>query len=310
MRHETRDGSCLMSHVSCNLPSPVSCLSSKAPYYESTYEQAFVELLQGAGWTPTFGPELHRRITDAILVDDLRAFLRSHYADKGLTEGEYEGIVSKLANVSGGTQYRAMINAVTLAREGYDFKPSVPGVAPFKLEYIDFVHPERNIFRCVNQFEYHHGSKQRIPDIVPFVNGIPLVIIELKNPVNAHATIKTAHGQITLRYQSDIPSLMKYCALAVISDGSNTRLGTSVSSFEYFYAWKKVENEDRPGEGVEELKSMISGALKPERLLEIFRDYLYFPDLNEGEEKEIAVVCRYPQFFAARKLKPKFQAAV
>ena len=271
-------------------------------YYESTYEEAFMELLRGAGWTPAFGAELHRRVTDAVLEEDLRAYLRSHYADKGLTEEEYEGAIAKIRNVSGGTQYRAMVNAVNLARDGYDFTPKHAGVQPFKLEYIDFAHPERNLFRCVNQFEFHQGNKQRIPDIVLFVNGIPLVIVELKNPTNPAATIKTAHGQIVKRYQGDIPAFMKHVALAVISDGSNTRLGTSVSDFEYFYAWKKVENEDTPGEGVEELKSMVAGALKPERLLEIFRDYLYFPDLSEGEEKEIAVVCRYPQFFAARKL--------
>ena len=279
-------------------------------YYESTYEKAFMELLQGAGWTPTFGAELHRRITDAVLEEDLHAYLRSHYADKGLTEDEYETIIAKIRNVAGGTQYRAMINAVNLARDGYDFTPKHAGVQPFKLEYIDFTHPERNLFRCVNQFEFHQGNKQRIPDIVLFVNGIPLVIIELKNPMKPTATIKTAHGQITKRYQGDIPAFMKYTALAVISDGSNTRLGTSVSDFEYFYAWKKVENEDKPGEGVEELKSMIAGALKPERLLEIFRDYLYFPDLSEGEEKEIAVVCRYPQFFAARKLRAHILSAL
>ena len=191
-------------------------------YYESTYEKAFMELLQGAGWTPTFGAELHRRITDAVLEEDLHAYLRSHYADKGLTEDEYETIIAKIRNVAGGTQYRAMINAVNLARDGYDFTPKHAGVQPFKLEYIDFTHPERNLFRCVNQFEFHQGNKQRIPDIVLFVNGIPLVIIELKNPMKPTATIKTAHGQITKRYQGDIPAFMKYTALAVISDGTNT----------------------------------------------------------------------------------------
>ncbi len=279
-------------------------------YYESTYEQAFMQLLHEAGWKPTYGAELHRRVTDAVLDEDLRAYLRSRYAEKGLTEDEYESVVAKMRNVSGATQYRAMVNAVNLARDGYDFVPKHPGAGAFKMEYIDFVHPERNIFRCVNQLEFHQGNKLRIPDIVLFVNGIPLVIVELKNPMNPNATIKTAHGQITKRYQGDIPAFMKYAALAVISDGSNTRLGTSVADFEYFYAWKKVENEDKPGEGVEELRSMIEGALKPERLLEIFRDYLYFPDLSEGEEREIAVVCRYPQFFAARKLRSHILSAL
>ena len=92
----------------------------------------------------------------------------------------------------------------------------------------------------------------------------------MTSTVVEHATIEAAHGQITKRYQGDIPALMKYCALAVVSDGSHTRLGTSVSDFEYFYAWKKVENEGEAESGVKEVETMVAGALRPERLLEIF----------------------------------------
>jgi type I restriction enzyme, R subunit len=273
-----------------------------SPFYESDYERIFMEKLQASGWTPKFGGSIARRIDDALIESDLKAFLRSRYAERGLTEDEYETAIARVRNVSGSTGYRAMANAVDLVRDGYDFVPKTPGLAPFKLEYVDFVHPERNLFKAVNQYEYHEGRKQRIPDIVLFVNGIPLVIVELKNPMNPVATIKTAHAQIRNRYWTDVPSFMKYCPLAIISDGSNTRLGTSVSPFEFFYAWKKVENGDSAGAGLGELDSLIGGALKPERLLEIYRDYLYFPDPAAGEEKETAVVCRYPQFFAARKL--------
>ena len=83
-----------------------------------------------------------------------------------MTEDEYETAIARVRNVSGSTGYRAMANAVDLVREGYDFVPKTPGLAPFKLEYVDFVHPERNLFKAVNQYEYHEGRKQRIPDIV------------------------------------------------------------------------------------------------------------------------------------------------
>ena len=278
-------------------------------YYESTFEQAFVELLKQSGWTATFGPLVHRLKTDALIVDDLMSYLKAQYGDRGLMPDEFAAVVSKVENVSGTTRYRSMVAAVNLVREGYDVTPRA-GNEPFHLDLVDFVHPERNIFRCVNQYEFQQGDKTRIPDVVLFVNGIPLVVVELKNPMNEHATIEAAHGQITKRYQGDIPALMKYCALAVVSDGSHTRLGTSVSDFEYFYAWKKVENEDEAESGVKEVETMVAGALRPERLLEIFRDYLYFPDLCEGEEKEVAVVCRYPQFFAARKLRAHILAAL
>ena len=184
--------------------------------------------------------------------------------------------------------------------DGFDFVR--PGFEPFKLEYIDFEHPNKNIFRVVNQFEMHQGSNvPRIPDILLFINGIPVCIFELKNPTNENATIRDAHTQITVRYRRDISSLLKYCALACISDGSNSRLGTTYTPYEFFYAWKKVENEDEPGMGLKELTSLIKGAFNPKRLLEILRDFVYFPDQSDGMKQE-EIVCRYPQFFGARKL--------
>jgi len=124
--------------------------------------------------------------------------------------------------------------------------------------------------------------------------------MELKNPTDENATIRTAHTQITVRYRRDLPELLKFCALACISDGAQTRLGTITAPFEFFYAWKKVENEDKAGQGLHELESLIKGALSPARILEIIRDYVYLPDVSEHE---LAVVCRYPQFFATRKLR-------
>ena len=271
-------------------------------YYESDYEQAFVELLQQNGWDYTFGEDLHRKVTEPLLEDDLRAFLSYKYADKGLTATEMDTIVANIKNVSGSTDYIALRNAYLLYSEGYDFSYSDGRGDPFKLEYIDFEHPERNIFRVVNQFEMLQGQQTRIPDVLLFINGIPVCIVELKNPTNENATIRNAHTQITVRYRRDISSLLKYCALACISDGSNTRLGNTMAGYEFFYAWKKVENEDQAGSGIHELESLIKGAFTPERILEILRDYIYFPDLSDSDS-EMEVICRYPQFFATRKLR-------
>ena len=271
-------------------------------YYESDYEQAFVELLQQNGWDYTFGEDLHRKVTEPLLEDDLRAFLSYRYADKGLSTTEMDTIIANIKNVSGSTDYIALRNAYLLYSEGYDFVYSDGRGDPFKLEYIDFEHPERNIFRAVNQFEMQQGQQTRIPDVLLFINGIPVCIIELKNPTNENATIRNAHTQITVRYRRDIPSLLKYCVMACISDGSNTRLGNTMAGYEYFYAWKKVENEDKTGSGLQELETLIKGAFAPQRILEILRDYIYFPDLSDTDN-ELQVVCRYPQFFATRKLR-------
>lgn len=271
-------------------------------YYESDYEEAFVDLLRQSGWDYTFGENLHRKVTDALIEEDLMNFLKAEYAKKDLSPEELDIIVANLRNVGGATDYLALRSTFTLYRDGYSFVYGDGRALPFTLNYINFDHPERNIFRCVNQYEMLQGQQTRIPDVMLFVNGIPVAIIELKNPTDENADIRAAHTQITVRYRRDISSLMKYCALAVISDGSNTRLGNTFAAYEFFYAWKKVNNEDKAGKGVAELESLIQGALKPERLLEILRDYVYFPDESEFE-KETEIVCRYPQFFAARKLR-------
>lgn len=284
-------------------------MAKKGKYYESEYEKAVVEMLHAQGWEYTHGEEVpNRRVDEALIEDDLRAFLTSKYADKGLSADEVDSIVARLRNSGGASDYEALYNTVHLYRDGFDFIYPDGRASAFHLDFLDYDTPKNNIFRVVNQFEMHQGKEIRIPDVMLFINGIPVCIIELKNPTDENATIRDAHTQITVRYNRDIHNLLKYCAVAVISDGSNSRLGSTVSPFEFFYSWKKVSNEDEPCKGVAELDSLIRGALSPQRLLGIIRDYVYFPDrafaLKQAENgKPIEVVCRYPQFFATRRLR-------
>lgn len=271
-------------------------------YYESQFEEATIELLQEVQWKYSFGDELHRKYTDPLIEEDLRTFLNAQYGTKGLTEAEMDTIVAKLRNVSGQNDYYAAQNAFLLYRDGYDFTYSEGRDEPFRMEYIDFEHPDHNIFRCVNQFVMEQGKENRRPDIMLFINGIPVCIIELKNPTKINATIRDAHTQICTRYMRDIPSLLKYCSLAVISDGAKNELGTPFTPFEFFYEWKKVENEDKTGKGLDTLRTLVRGALSPERIIEILRDYVYFPDPSKSDDTT-EIVCRYPQFFGTRKLR-------
>lgn len=284
-------------------------MSKNGKFYESEYEEAVVDLLQAEGWQYSHGEQLTtRRLDEGLIEDDLRAYIKTRYKDRDLTETEIDSIIARLRNVGGATDYEAAYNAVELYRDGFNFVYSDGRDSAFDFEYIDFEHSDNNIFRVVNQFEMHQGQEIRIPDVLLFINGIPVVIIELKNPTDANATIRDAHTQITVRYRRDIMNLLKYCALAVVSDGSNTRLGNIFADYEFFYSWKKVMNEDKPAKGLNELMTLIKGALTPERVVEILRDYVYFPDkeyaLNKAAEgKPIEVVCRYPQFFATRRLR-------
>ena len=159
----------------------------------------------------------------------------------------------------------------------------------------------------MNQFtvEYTNNGKNEviIHDILLYVNGLPLCIIELKSPSEQNAKILNAYEQITIRYWRDIPHLLHYCPLACISDGVKTRLGTVRTPYEHFYSWRRVNDGDKVSTlPFEETRTMIKGVYSPARFLEIFRDYIYFQDSEyDSEEKEI--VCRYPQFFASRLLK-------
>lgn len=271
--------------------------------FESEYEEAFVELLKDGLWQYTYGGDLHRKFTDTILEKDMKDYINLNYSDNGLEDYDIEQIVAKMRNVGDATDYTSLLAAFKLYHDGFDYSFADANKETFHFNYIDFDNVENNIFRCVNQFEVKEGEEDRIPDIMLFINGIPVCIIELKNPTDENATIREAHTQITVRYRRDIFSLLKYCALAVISDGSNSRFGTVFTPYEYFYAWKKVNNEDDPGHGVDEMRTLIEGALSPERILAILRDFVFFPDYSADEAKETEIVSRYPQFFATQMLR-------
>ncbi len=273
-------------------------------YCESDFEYTFLSFLEDEGWHYLHGNSIPRENKTAVLyADDMEQFLSKTNAD--LTADEIHQIIDKVRLVGAESEFSTLHTVYGWMVDGVQFVPQ-SGLARM-VALIDFEHPEKNIFRAVNQFtvEYiNNGQKEnRRPDILLFVNGMPLCIIELKNPASANATVFDAYEQIKIRYWRDIPHLLHYCPLACISDGVKTRLGTVRTPYEHFYAWRRVNDEDEPSTlPYDELKTMIKGVYAPERFLEIFRDYIYFQDREyDSDEKEI--VCRYPQFFAARKLK-------
>ena len=272
----------------------------KVGYCESEYEAATLDLLEAEGWLRSSGDELHRKYSEAILEEDLNAFLSRRHPD--FTEQERSRVVFNLRNTSSNTDYLSLRSVGQLCLNGFVFDRDDTSLPSCQVDYIDFEKPNQNIFRAVSQLTIREMGAERRPDILLYVNGIPLCIIELKNPAQRQASISSAWEQIHIRYKRDIPSLMKFCLLSVISDGGNTRLGTTCAPFEHYYAWKKVENEENAASGLGELQSLIKGALAPGRFLEIVRDFVYFPDVQEGQQQELEIVCRYPQFFAVRKL--------
>ena len=280
-------------------------------YCESEFESAFISFLENEGWNYLSGNSIVRESKTAVLyTDDMEQFLSKTNSD--LTADEIRQIMDLVRLVGAESEFSTLHKVYGWMVNGVQFVPQ-SGHAKM-VELIDFEHPENNIFRVVNQFtvEYtNNGQKEnRRPDILLFVNGMPLCIIELKNPADANATIHDAYEQITIRYWRDIPHLLHYCPLACISDGVKTRLGTVCTPYEHFYAWRRVNDGDKVSTlPFEEMQTMIKGVYSPARFLEIFRDYIYFQDSEyDSEEKEI--VCRYPQFFAARLLKQSIVKSV
>ncbi|MBE6778190.1 MAG: type I restriction endonuclease subunit R [Ruminococcaceae bacterium] len=273
-------------------------------YCESEYEYAFLSFLEDEGWHYLAGNSIPRNSKrDVLYMDDMELFLSKTNPD--LTAEEVRQIMDNVRLVGAESDFATLHKVYGWMVDGVQFTPQAG--LPRMVNLIDFENPENNLFRAVNQFtvEYtNNGQKEnRRPDIILFVNGMPLCVIELKNPADANATIFDAWEQINIRYWRDIPHLLHYCPLACISDGVKTRLGTVRTPYEHFYAWRRINDGDKVSTlPFDELETMIKGVYSPLRFLEIFRDYIYFQD-SEYDSDEREIVCRYPQFFAARLLK-------
>lgn len=280
-------------------------------FCESEYESAFLSYLETEGWSYLAGNNIPRSSKREVLYsDDMEQFLCK--TNPELTAEEIRQILDTVRLAGGESDFAALHKVYGWMVNDISFVPK--SGQPKMVALIDFEHPERNIFRTVNQFtvEYTNNgqTENRRPDILLFVNGMPLCVIELKNPADANATIYDAWEQINIRYWRDIPHLLHYCPLACISDGVKTRLGTVRTPYEHFYAWRRVNDGDKVSTlPFDELETMVKGVYAPARFLEIFRDYIYFQDSEyDGDEREI--VCRYPQFFAARLLKQSIVKSV
>ena len=273
-------------------------------YCESEYEYAFIGFLETEGWDYISGKNIKRvSKRDVLIADDFKKFISDTNLE--LTEDEVTQIFDNVRLVGSESDFATLHKAYGWMVDGIQFTPQ-DGLARM-IPLIDFENPDNNIFHVVYQLtvEYtNNGQKEnRRPDVLLYVNGMPLCVTELKNPADENATIYDAWEQINIRYWRDIPHLLHYCPLACISDGVKTRLGTVRTPYEHFYAWRRVNDGDEVSTlPFAETETMIKGVYSPARFLEIFRDYIYFQD-SIYDSAEVEIVCRYPQFFAAKLLK-------
>lgn len=171
---------------------------------------------------------------------------------------------------------------------------------------VDFNTPENNDFVVANQFTVIENNVNKRPDLILFVNGIPLVVVELKNPVDENATIKSAFRQIET-YKSVIPSLFTYNAFIIISDGLEARAGTLSSGMSRFMAWKSVDGQVEASVLVSQLETLIKGMLNPTTLLDLVRHFVVFEKSRKEDKDGIVTVhtvkklAAYHQYYAVNR---------
>jgi type I restriction enzyme, R subunit len=183
--------------------------------------------------------------------------------------------------------------------EGVDveFRNADGQIVHDKVWLVDFANTEANEFLAVNQFTVEEGHFNRRPDVVVFINGIPLAVLELKNIADEQATIRKAFDQFQT-YKAQIPSLFHSNALLVISDGHQAKLGTITSDWERFMTWRTITGKELVPPGSLQLETLLKGVFDKHRLLDLIRNFIVFEDDGEKVIKKLA---GYHQFHAVNK---------
>lgn len=278
-------------------------------FTESQLEQAFISLLKAQGYPHVKGHEINRSREEVLIREDLQAFLQQRYTDQRITPVEIFRVIRDLEQLPASDLYESNKTVMDWVRDGLLLKRENHRHKDIFISLIDYEHPERNIFKFVNQLEIQGFESFRIPDGILYVNGLPLVVFEFKSTIREEASLHTAYVQLTTRYRRDIPELLKYNAFCVIGDGVNTKAGSVFAPYEFFYAWRKIEGLDQEIDpktglstkvhGIDSMYTLIRGMLDQHRLCDIIHNFIYLPDSSRREDK---IVCRYPQYYAATKL--------
>lgn len=283
-------------------------------FTESQLEKAFISLLQEERMTHLAGGEVrktefnglseppmvygHIVSEKVLLVADFKNYLRSQYKTENITENEIDSILRDLDRLPASDLYETNKTIMKMVSDGFLLKREDRNQKDVYIQLIDYSEQDNNSYRIVNQLAIK-GYEMRIPDLILYINGLPLVVFEFKTAIQENTTIHDAFVQLTTRYKRDIPELFKYNAFCVISDGVNTKAGSFFSSYEFFYAWRKIEGMVNEVDGIDAMFTLIQGMFNRNRLRNIIQNFIYLPDSSKKNDK---IVCRYPQYYAAIKL--------
>ena len=277
-------------------------------FSESIVEEAALAWLAGIGYEVLAGPaiavgelsaeRLDPEYRDVILERRLRQALEQlnsglppeaiEDAYRRLTRGDEPSLVTRNHAL-----HQRLVDGVTVEYTRPD--GSIGGA---QVRVFDFDNPDNNDWVAVNQFTVVEGQHNRRPDVLIFVNGLPIAVMELKNPADENATIWTAFQQIQT-YKAQIPSLFAYNELLIISDGMEARVGSLTADAERFMPWRTIEGEELAPAGMVQLQVVIQGLLDKRRLLEFIRYFVVFED--EGGGVLTKKIAGYHQFHAVNR---------
>ncbi len=270
---------------------------------ETDVEQAALEWLSEIGWDTTgganIGPDaaapLRDRFSDVVLDTHLRNALSS--LNPELPVDTLDDAFRRLTRLQGSTTetrnrafHRMLVDGV-----GVEYRDDSGWLRGVQAQVINFDNPHSNRFLAVNQFTVIENQNRRRLDIALFVNGLPLGIIELKNPADEDATVWTAFNQLQT-YKSELPTLLAFNELLIASDGLQARMGTLTAGREWFKPWRTISGEGLEDTGRPELEVMLRGVCAPDNLLALIRDFIVFEDDGAPVKK----MAGYHQFHAVR----------
>jgi len=289
-------------------------------FTEAKLEEAFIELLGNEGYPHFLGNTISRMPEEVLIEEDIIEFLLTQYKKEGLTLTEAKSIVLQLKTLPASDLYETNKKIIQWLSDGFILKREDRNQKDIWVSLIDYAGLDRqiqgknldtlsvaepqekygdnNIYKFVNQLEIV-GTEKRIPDGIIYVNGIPVVVFEFKTAIQENCTIHNAYVQLTTRYKRDIPELFKYNAFCVISDGVNNKAGSFFAPYEFYYAWRRISGLSKDVDGIDSMFTLIQGMLHQNRLRDIIQNFIYIPDTSKKDEK---IVCRYPQYYAARAL--------
>ena len=272
---------------------------------ESTVEAVALNWLASLGWTVAHGPDIapntpapERADYGAVVLGER---LRSALArlNPNLPDDALDDALSRLTRPTGATLearnrdfHRMVVAGVTV--EYVDTDGRVRGA---QVRVLDFNEPDANDWFAVNQFTVVENRHNRRPDIVLFVNGLPLAVVELKNPVDEDATVWSAFQQLQT-YKAEIPSLFVFNATLIVSDGLEARIGTLTAGREWFKPWRTMSGEGLADPNLPQLQVLLEGVFTQRRLLALVRDFIVFED--DGSGNLVKKMAGYHQFHAVQ----------